>query len=133
MTARSRQNDGNRATGTLQFVTEMAAPPRNENTSRHLRPKAANRVRMEAWRQWRDEVDEQKQIQGEHVREKRWIWGCGGALRAHEALPHTPPGGKPPETPSPLSLRFEVPEQRESVKDSQAAQNRRVLDRSPLF
>jgi hypothetical protein len=22
-----------------------------------------------------------------------------GALRAHEALPHTPPGGKPPETP----------------------------------
>jgi hypothetical protein len=23
----------------------------------------------------------------------------GGALRAHEALPHTPPGGKPPETP----------------------------------
>jgi len=88
---------------------------------------------MEAWRQWRDEVDEQKQIQGEHVREKRWIWGCGGALRAHEALPHTPPGGKPPETPSPLSLRFEVPEQRESVKDSQAAQNRRVLDRSPLF
>ena len=27
-----------------------------------------------------------------------------GALRAHEALPHTPPGGKPPETPGPLSL-----------------------------
>jgi len=23
----------------------------------------------------------------------------GGALRAHEALPHAPPGGKPPETP----------------------------------
>jgi hypothetical protein len=23
-----------------------------------------------------------------------------GALRAHEALPHTPPGGKPPETPT---------------------------------
>src|SRR5260370_10071748 len=26
VTARSRQNDGNQATGTLQFVTEMAAP-----------------------------------------------------------------------------------------------------------
>ena len=25
-----------------------------------------------------------------------------GALRAHEALPHTPSGGKPPETPLPL-------------------------------
>jgi hypothetical protein len=25
-----------------------------------------------------------------------------GALRAHEALPHTPPGGKPPETPAPF-------------------------------
>jgi transposase InsO family protein len=31
--------------------------------------------------------------------------GGGGAPEgAHEALPHTPPGDKPPETPSPLSL-----------------------------
>jgi hypothetical protein len=28
----------------------------------------------------------------------------GALTRAHEALPHTPPGGKPPETPRPLSL-----------------------------
>ena len=57
----------------------------------------------------------------------------GGALRAHEALPHTPPGGKPPETPGPLSLGIHVAERRESVKGSQAAQKRRALDRFPPF
>ena len=30
------------------------------------------------------------------------------ALRAHEALPHAPPGGKPPETPGPLSLEHRL-------------------------
>jgi putative transposase len=30
--------------------------------------------------------------------------GSGAPKGAHEALPHTPPGGKPPETPGPLSL-----------------------------
>src|SRR5258706_6245540 len=55
------------------------------------------------------------------------------AGRAHEALPHTPPGGKPPETPGPLSLRIHVPERRESVKGSQAAHKPRALDRFPPF
>jgi hypothetical protein len=53
----------------------------------------------------------------------------GARERAHEAPPHTPPGGKPPETPGPLSLGIHVPERRQSVKGSQAAQNRRALDR----
>jgi hypothetical protein len=48
---------------------------------------------------------------------------------AHEALPHTPPGDKPPETPGPLSLGIHVPERKESVKGSQAAQKPRALDR----
>ena len=52
---------------------------------------------------------------------------------AHEALPQTPPGGAPPETPGPLSLGIHVPERRESVKGSQAAQQRRALDRFPPF
>src|ERR1039457_3326077 len=52
------------------------------------------------------------------------------ALRAHEALPHTPPRGKPPETPGPLSLGIQVPERREFVRGSQAAQQRRALDKS---
>jgi hypothetical protein len=52
---------------------------------------------------------------------------------AHEALPHTSPGGKPPETPGPLSLLFQYSEGRESVKGSQAAQKARALDRFPPF
>jgi len=55
------------------------------------------------------------------------------AERAHEALPHTPPGGKPPETPGPLSLGIQITERRESVKGSQAAQHQRALDRYPPF
>jgi len=39
VTARSRQNVGNLATGSPQFVTEMAAPLAIENPSRHLRQK----------------------------------------------------------------------------------------------
>jgi hypothetical protein len=54
----------------------------------------------------------------------------GAPEGAHEALPHTPPGGAPPETPGPLSLRFDVPDREGSVKGSQAAQKQRALDRS---
>ena len=42
-------------------------------------------------------------------------------LGAHEALPHTPPGGRPPETPGPLSLRSDCRDREGSVKGSQAA------------
>ena len=42
-------------------------------------------------------------------------------LGAHEALPHTPPGDKPPETPGPLSLRSDCRGREGSVKGSQAA------------
>ena len=55
------------------------------------------------------------------------------ALCAHEALPHTSPGGKPPETPGPLSLLPHLWEGRKSVKGSQAAQTPRALDRFPPF
>lgn len=48
---------------------------------------------------------------------------------AHEALPHTPPGAKLPETPGPLSLNPEHRERKESVKGSQAAQKPRALDK----
>ena len=42
-------------------------------------------------------------------------------LGAHEALPHTPPGGRPPETPGPLSLRSDCMGWDGPVKGSQAA------------
>ena len=38
-------------------------------------------------------------------------------------------GDEPPETPGPLSLGIHVPERKESVKGSQAAQKPRALDR----
>jgi hypothetical protein len=39
-------------------------------------------------------------------------------FRAHEALPHTRPGGEPPETPGPLSLKLDSMEESKSVKGS---------------
>ena len=39
-------------------------------------------------------------------------------------------GATPPETPVPLSLRFDVPDRQGPVKGSQAAQKQRALDRS---
>jgi hypothetical protein len=51
------------------------------------------------------------------------VWTSAGAQRrrAYEALPQTPPGGKPPETPGPLSLDLDYTERAEVVKGSQAA------------
>jgi hypothetical protein len=42
-------------------------------------------------------------------------------LARNEALPHAPPGGKPPETPSSLSLSFHSGGEKKLVKGSQAA------------
>ena len=103
VTARSRQIEGKQATGSPQVETEMAAPL-ELRTPMGTAAKAANRVRMEAWRQWRgsqsaEDSSEMDKGVGEHRgpgRQRAW-----GAL---EALPQTPPGGKPPETPGPLSL-----------------------------
>jgi hypothetical protein len=55
--------------------------------------------------------------------------GDGAPVGAHEALPHTPPGGAPPETPAPFPSGIHVPERKESVKGSQAAHKPRALDR----
>jgi hypothetical protein len=97
VTARSRRTGTRQATGASQVASEMAAPLASR-TPMGTAAKAANRVRMEAWRQ------------GRRLRSDHPTPGRAGqrrqsrALRAHEALPHTPPGGKPPETPGPLSL-----------------------------
>jgi hypothetical protein len=49
---------------------------------------------------------------------------------AHEALPHTPPRGKPPETPAPFPSNRIMGTGEGSVKGSQAAPKTRALDRS---
>ncbi len=51
----------------------------------------------------------------------------------HEALPHTSPGGKPPETPGPLSLCPDATEGEPFVKGSQAAPKPRALDKGRAF
>lgn len=59
VTARSRQNVGNRETGALQFATEMAAPL-EMRTPAGTGSETAKRVRMEAWQQGAQEVNEQR-------------------------------------------------------------------------
>jgi hypothetical protein len=100
VTARSRRNVGKQATEALQFGTEMAAPlelrtpagtcgkGRNQSADGSMASKARGSQRAE-------------QRSKERMPGKR-DGAENGARRAHEALPQTPPGGKPPETPAPF-------------------------------
>jgi hypothetical protein len=104
VTARSRQIEGNQATGSLQIASEIAAPL-ELRTPTSTAAKAANRVRMEAWRTMALESMGQK-ANPKRVRGGTESGMSGGGeqrgKRAHEALPHTSPGGRPPETPAPF-------------------------------
>ena len=65
-------------------------------------------------------------VSGRIGKQHSTTWNCKrtgetARLGAHEALPHTPPGDKPPETPGPLSLRSDCRGREGSVKGSQAA------------
>ena len=109
----------------------------------HAAPRKAARMRMEAGR-----ATSGRKIQAE--RQTRWIVESGrktkrntrqlasvdqrdgGALKArYEALPQTPPGGKPPETPGPLSLEFDFMSQGEVVKGALRRQKAPPLTTSP--
>ena len=99
VTARLRRIDGNPEMGSPQIVSEMAAPPESR-TPMGTAAVAAIRVRMEAWRQRRG-----SQLTGDYFNSNgneapRASDGAPGG--AHEALPQTPPGGRPPETPAPF-------------------------------
>jgi len=130
VTARSRQIEGSRVTGFLQIDTEMAAPLElrtpigtcgaGEGRNQSADGSMATRARESTGRM---------QSEGSSPGKGQGETQGGRAKRAHEAPPHTPPGGKPPETPGPLSLGIHVPERWQSVKGSQAAQKRRALDR----
>jgi hypothetical protein len=99
-TARSRQNDGNQATGTLQFVTEMAAPLELRTPAGTCGPRLQTECGWKHGDNGAGKSTSRRTIQGAYAR-KRDETGSG-ALRALEALPQTPPGGKPPETPAPF-------------------------------
>ena len=59
-------------------------------------------------------------------------WKGNGALKArYEALPQTPPGGKPPETPGPLSLEIDFMSQGRFVKGSLRRQKTPPLTNLP--
>ena len=65
-------------------------------------------------------------VSGRIGKQHSTTWNCErtgetARLGAHEALPHTPPGDKPPETPGPLSLRSDCRGREGFVKGSQAA------------
>jgi len=133
VTARSRQNDGNQETGTPQFATEMAAPLEirtpagtcgkscNQSADGSLAKKAQQTT-------CRSQLREVRVGRGE-FREG----GRSGALRAHEALPHTPPGGKPPETPGPLSLETGLYGREEICQGFATPAKGAALDKFPPF
>ena len=72
---------------------------------------------------------EQQAVPAKWMRSNKRVGYGEGTARygAHEALPHTPPGDKPPETPGPLSLGLDCTEGRKSVKGTLRRQNRPPL------
>jgi hypothetical protein len=136
VTARSREIVGQQATGALQIDAEIAAPL----VSRTPKGTVAEATTECGWKRGDTNTgakDNRAESSSEAMVENRGANGdCGGGRRAagaHEALPHTSPGGKPPETPGPLSLGLDCTEGRPSVKGSLRRQKPAALDRGPSF
>ena len=133
VTARSRQNEGSQETGYPQLDSEMAAPlelrtPKG-TCGESCKTSAYGSMVTKA-----RELDEQESRRAEWGKEEsRNAAGKERATGAHEALPHTPPGGKPPETLAPFPWVIEYTERRDFVKGTQAAQPQRALDEVPPF
>ena len=131
VTATSRQIEESRATGSAQVDSEMAAPLEFRTPTGTVATATAEC----GWKHGDNGAagNRQNPIHREFGGRRAIGTKRDSALRAHEALPQTPPGGKPPETPGPLSLDSDFAERRESVKGSQAAHQSRALDRFPPF
>jgi len=103
-----------RALVVVETVAEMAAPrPNSTNLIMHAAPRKAARMRMEAGRATSGQACGRRRLgggswsPGRIGKQHSTTWNCkrirGDCARsAHEALPQTPPGGKPPETPGPF-------------------------------
>jgi hypothetical protein len=100
VTARLWRIDGNQVIGPPQIATEMAAPP-------ELRTPMGTAAAAASECGWKHGdsgvgVNGQKTISAaERQIAEAKAQGDGAPDGAHEALPHTPPGGAPPETPRP--------------------------------
>jgi len=95
----------------------------------------ASRRPTEMPRQQRDEKRGVPEGSCRRLNRRKSAEGVGGAREgAHEALPHTPPGDKPPETPGPLSLEIDGTEGRKFVKGSlRRAKGEPALDKFSAF
>src|ERR1700687_2534783 len=100
VTARSRQIVGNQESGSPQIDTEIAAPL-ELRTPMGTCGEGCNQSADGSMVTRAQESDGPNAIREEWGGEESMMAGEGRrAGSAHEALPHTPPGGKPPETPA---------------------------------
>src|SRR5712692_1434210 len=104
VTARSRQIEGNQATGSLQIASEIAAPLElrtpTSTAAKAAKQSADGSVANHGAGVNGAEGQSEENSRGNREREERARERR--EKHAHEALPHTPPGGKPPETPAPF-------------------------------
>jgi hypothetical protein len=109
VTARSRQIDGSQETGYPQFATEMAAPL-ELRTPKGTCGESCNQSADGSMVTMARESKGQKARRAELGREESGsMAGKERAGGAHEALPHTRPGGAPPETPAPFPWELSIP------------------------
>ena len=109
VTARSRQNVGNRATGTLQFVTEMAAPLELRTPAGTCGRKGRKQSADGSMATMAREVNGQKNNPGSNRRE-RWSPGGTGAPEARmRRCLNLRQGASPlrPPAPFPSGSRFQ--------------------------
>src|SRR5882672_2490644 len=121
----------------------MAAPrPNSKNLILHAAPRKAARMRMEAGRarsgqEAEDQGREGWIVESGRIGKQAWTtWNCERTWEtarwsAREALPQTPPGGKPPETLAPFPCDRMVGAVRDLSRVRRPLQNRAPLtDRS---
>src|SRR5271157_355452 len=130
VTARSRLVVENQAIGTPQTASEMAAPL----VSRTPMGTVATAKNECGWKHggyfWRERQSDSEPF-GQNGKDRP----IGGAARdrAHEALPHTPPGGEPPETPGPFPCTSIIGKGGNLSRVRFAGQNQAALDSFPPF
>src|SRR5271157_2572267 len=130
VTARSRLVVENQAIGTPQTASEMAAPL----VSRTPMGTVATAKNECGWKHggyfWREKQSGSEPF-GQNGKD-RPIRGAA-RYRAHEALPHTPPGGEPPETPGPFPCTSIIGKGGNLSRVRFAGQNQAALDSFPPF
>ena len=128
-----------RALVVVETVAEMAAPrPNSTNLIMHAAPRKAARMRMEAGRATSGQACGRRRLRGgswspggseSNFGQFGMVNGPGESARwsAHEALPQTPPGEKPPETPGPFPCHLIVRAETDPSRVRKPRKNRAPL------